>query len=95
MKKSLLNKTTIKRLLKEASRQSENIIVDLRRAKIDDRTSIKILKNEYSLRRVIKKVKIITKQGDELNCERDRIEQEGDPKWMAGQAFFFFLIFWQ
>ena len=64
------NKTTIKRLLKEASRQSENIIVDLRRAKVDDRTSIKILKNEYSLRRVIKKVKIITKQGDELNLLR-------------------------
>ena len=64
------NKSTIKRLLKEASRQSANIIVDLRRAKISDQLALKILRNEYRMRRSIRKVIVITKDNEELLLTR-------------------------
>ena len=56
-------KQTIKRIVKEASRQSENLIVDLRFAKIDENIAFRILEHEFNSSRRIKRLVIIRKSG--------------------------------
>lgn len=54
---------TIKRAFKTASRQSSNIIFDLRSSKIPDETNLSKLEKEFADIRSVKRLLIITKSG--------------------------------
>ena len=63
-------KQTIKRLLKEASPQSQNIVIDLRRARIKDGIAIPILNREFMLRKNIKRLIIISHRWERLTLSK-------------------------
>ena len=54
-------KTTISHTIKHAVAQSVNIIIDLRRCKLDDECAIKELERHFNLSKRIRRMKIITK----------------------------------
>ena len=54
-------KHTIKNIVQNASHQAENIIIDLRRCKLDDETAIKDIRRYYELSKRIRRVIVITK----------------------------------
>lgn len=63
-------KETIKRKFKESGRQSENVIIDLRFCGVKDEQSLSVLKYELSNTRRIKRVIIITRDGQILRLGR-------------------------
>ena len=54
-------KTTISHTIKHAVTQSANLIIDLRRCKIDDESAVEELKRHFRLSKRIRRMKIITK----------------------------------
>ena len=56
------SKNTIKHTLQNASHQSNNIIVDLRRCKLSEDQTIKDLEQRYRLSKRIRRLKIVTKE---------------------------------
>jgi hypothetical protein len=60
-------KYTIKNIIQNASHQSENIIVDLRRCKMDEEKSINELERYFRLSRRIRRIIIITKSEKKLD----------------------------
>ena len=55
------SKTTIGRILKRASKQSRNIVIDCNRTALTDDNIIKVLRFELGKRRQIKKIILVTK----------------------------------
>lgn len=55
------SKNTIEHLLKKAKKQSENIIIDLERSKLDEETAVKEIKRRFNQTKSCKRLKIITK----------------------------------
>ena len=53
-------KNTIKHTLQNASHQSNNVIVDLRRCKLNQDQAIKELEQRFNLSKRIRRMKIIT-----------------------------------
>ncbi len=54
-------KTTIRHTIKHAVTQSGNLIIDLRRCKVDDKTAIKELELHFKLSKRIRRMKIVKK----------------------------------
>ena len=63
-------KYTIKNIVQNASHQSENILIDLRRCKISDEIAIKQIRHYFELSKRIRRVKIITKDGGILDYSK-------------------------
>lgn len=61
------SKSTLEHCFKKAARQSENIIIDLRRTKIDDQNAISQLKNQFYHSKRVKHMKIISQKGEVLD----------------------------
>ena len=55
-------KKTLKNAVQNASHQSSNIIIDLRRCKISEPSAIKDLERYFTLSRRLKRMKIVTKE---------------------------------
>ena len=53
---------TIDRILHKAARQSENIIIDLRRTKLLDQQALSYIEKRFNLSRRIRRILVITKQ---------------------------------
>ena len=60
-------KNTIKNTFQNASHQSSNIIVDLRRTKLPEERTIKDMEGRFKLSKRIRRLKIITKEGKILD----------------------------
>jgi hypothetical protein len=60
------SKRTIEKQFHRASKQSKNLILDLRRVKISLKKSLSETQRQFKIRRYIKKVIIITKDGKVL-----------------------------
>ena len=54
-------KTTISHTIKHAVTQSENIIIDLQRCKLDEGQAIRELEHHFKLSKRIRRMKIVTK----------------------------------
>ena len=54
-------KHTIKNTVQNASHQSENIIIDLQRCKIDEERALKEIDRYFRLSRRLKRLKVVTK----------------------------------
>ena len=65
-------KKTLRRRLKQADKQSENIILDLRFAKIASDVAINTIKHEASLLNGVRRLMIINKNGEILRLEKKR-----------------------
>ena len=61
------SKNTIKNTFQNASHQSPNIIVDLRRTKLPEEKTIKDLASRFKLSKRIRRLRIITKEGKILD----------------------------
>ena len=66
------SKKTLRRRLKQADKQSENIIFDLRFAKIASDVAINTIKHEASLLNGVRRLMIINKNGEILRLEKKR-----------------------
>lgn len=55
------SKNTIERLFRKAAKQSENIIMDLRRTKFEDAKSLEICEKLFHASKRIKRMKVITR----------------------------------
>ncbi len=55
------SKSTIRHTIKHAVTQSSNLIIDLRRCRIDDNLAIKELEQHFKLSKRIRRMKIVTK----------------------------------
>ncbi len=64
------SKTTIRHTIKHAVTQSGNIIVDLRRYKLDDNSAIKELEQHFKLSKRIRRMKIVTKELEILDFSK-------------------------
>ena len=60
---------TIEHAVRSASKQSENIIIDLRRSKIDDERAIAQIKFHASKRTNIRRLIVITKKGAHIDIK--------------------------
>ena len=60
-------KYTIKNIIQNASHQSENIIIDLRRCKMNEEKSINELERYFRLSRRIRRIIVITKSEKKLD----------------------------
>ena len=56
------SRMTIERILHKAAKQSENIVIDLRRTRLSDVQSVACLEKQFKLSLSIKRLLIITKQ---------------------------------
>lgn len=63
-------KTTITHTIKHAVTQSTNIIIDLRRCKLDENQAIKEIERHFSLSKRIRRLKIITKNENILDYDK-------------------------
>ena len=61
---------TIDRILHKAARQSENIVIDLRRTKLVDEQSIKQIEKRFELSRRIRRLLVITKQEELIDLRK-------------------------
>lgn len=66
------SKKTLRRRLKQADKQSENIIIDLRFAKISGEIAINIIKHEASLLNGVRRLIIIGKNEEVLRLEKKK-----------------------
>lgn len=57
------SKSTLEHCFKKAAKQSENLIIDLRRIKIEEFTAMSQLENLFQKSKRVKKLKIISKKG--------------------------------
>ena len=53
-------KYTLKNIVQSASHQSENIIIDLRRCKLDEVQSLKAITHYFQMSKRIRRIKIVT-----------------------------------
>lgn len=56
------SRMTIERILHKAARQSENVIIDLRRTRLSDEHSLACLEKQFKKSRRVKRLLVITKQ---------------------------------
>ena len=63
-------KYTLKHILQKAKHQSNSIIIDLRRCKLNDSQTIEDLKNHYKLSKRIRRMIIITKSSELLDFSK-------------------------
>ena len=64
------SKTTMKHTVENALEQSNNIIVDLQRCKLNDDQAIKDLERQFKLSRRLRRMKIITKDREILDFHK-------------------------
>lgn len=60
-------KNTIIRNMKQAAKQSQNIIIDLRRSALPEKNSISQIENRFKEKANLKRILIIKKNGDLLD----------------------------
>lgn len=71
MKSPLGNgKYTIKNMIQSASHQSENIIVDLRRCKMNETQAIKEIKHYFDFSKRIRRIKVILKNEEMIDFSK-------------------------
>lgn len=63
-------KRTVQNTLMRAGKQAENIIIDLRRSKMQEDQAIMAFKKEFSLAKKLKRLKIITKREEILDFSK-------------------------
>lgn len=63
-------KYTIKNIIQNASHQSENIIVDLRRCKMDQSQAQKEIQHYFNLSKRIRRVKVILKSEETIDLTK-------------------------
>lgn len=63
-------KKTVQNIMQKAAQQSGNIIIDLRRIKMDETKAIKSFVNYFNSSKGIKKMKIITKNNEILDFNK-------------------------
>ena len=63
-------KYTIKNIVQNASHQSVNIIIDLRRCKMEDDEAIKKIYHYFDLSKRIRRIKIITKNAEIIDFSK-------------------------
>ena len=63
-------KYTIKNIVQNASHQSVNIIIDLRRCKMMDDEAIRKIRHYFDLSKRIRRVKIITKAAEIIDFSK-------------------------
>ena len=63
-------KNTIKHNLQNAAHQSENVIIDLFRCKLDEETAIKDIQHHFSLSKRLKRMKVITKSAKIIDLKK-------------------------
>lgn len=61
------SKSTLEHCFKKAAHQSENIIIDLRRTKINSDAAISQLKNQFRRSKRVKHMKIVSQKGEILD----------------------------
>ncbi len=66
------NKTTISRKIRKGGQQAENLIVDLRYAKINERIAINTLQYNYRRSRRIKHILVISKTNQLLSLSKKK-----------------------
>ncbi len=64
------SKHTIKNIVQNASQQSANIIIDLRRCKTDDNTAINKILHYFELSKRLRRIIIISKSGEMLDISK-------------------------
>ena len=64
------SKHTIKHTLQNAKHQSSNVIVDLRRSKLQESSAIKELERHFELSRRLRRMKVITSLEEILDYEK-------------------------
>ena len=63
-------KNTLKHIIQKAKHQSESIIIDLRRCKIDDEQAVAEITKHYRLSKRIRRMKIVKKSGDIIDFSK-------------------------
>ena len=61
---------TIEHAFKNAAKQSENIVIDLRRNNVDVDSAVKLLKKRFDLSRQVKRMLIITKDENVIDSRK-------------------------
>lgn len=64
------SKSTLEHIFKKAARQSKNVIIDLRRTKIDDAAALNQLERLWNNSKRIKYLKIVTKRQGVVDFKR-------------------------
>lgn len=64
------NRATIEHAFKRAARQSENIILDLRRTEIPTRQSLMLVQKLFKASRRVKNLKIITREQEIIDSKK-------------------------
>lgn len=62
--------TTIDHMLQKAVKQSENVVVDLRNSKIDEKKALSVIDKRYKQMRNCRRLRIITKSGELLEFNK-------------------------
>ena len=63
-------KYTIKNIIQSASHQAENIVVDLRRSKMDEKQAIQEIRRYFDFSKRIRKIIIITKSEEMIDFSK-------------------------
>ncbi len=64
------SKNTIRHTIKKAVQQSENIIIDLSRYKLDEKSALKEIQHHFKLSKRIKYIKVITKSKEIIDLTK-------------------------
>lgn len=64
------SRSTMEHVFQKASKQAENIVIDLRRTKVDDVVAVSILERRFRNSKRVKKMIVITKQQKKLEYSR-------------------------
>lgn len=65
-------KWVISNIIKKAERQSENLIIDLRRSKLSQDKSISLLMREFEHSKRLRRMKIITKSRSIIDLSKQK-----------------------
>ena len=66
------SKNTIKHNIQNAAHQSENVILDLCRCKLDESFALKEAQHHYNLSKRIKRLKVITKSEEIIDLQKQK-----------------------
>lgn len=64
------SRMTVERILHKAAKQSENIVIDLRRVRLSDEQSLRCLEKQFKLSRRIRRLLVITKQEEVVDFRK-------------------------
>jgi hypothetical protein len=65
-------KNTIQHNMKNAAHQSENVIIDLCRCKLDETTALKEIQHHFNLSKRIRRLKVITKSEEIIDFHKQK-----------------------